>query len=239
VPQDLQVSLLGGLRVTSLGSEMPLPASRKARALLAFLAVTGRPHRRERLCELFWDLPDDPKTPLRWSLTKLRKVVDAPDRPRIIADRERVHYDTKAVHIDIRDIHARLRQQQGQLVVDDLEAMARQLDMVLMDGLDGAGDQSFEAWLVSEREDAQAARVTVLRQLATHPAMAPAPAKKWLRLWRDADPADAETHARVSPAPATTSPGATDIGRGPASGTGTTSTSPPSARRSDRPATGS
>jgi hypothetical protein len=110
---------------------------------------------------------------LRWSLSKLRKVVDAPDRPRIIADRERVHFDAKDVDIDIRDIHARLRQQEGQLAVDDLEAMARQLDMVLLDGLDGAGDQPFESWLVSEREDAQAARVTVLRQLATHPEMAP------------------------------------------------------------------
>ena len=96
---DLQISLLGELRVTSPDMEVPLPASRKARALLAFLVATGRPHRRERLCELFWDLPDDPKAALRWSLSKLRKVVDAPERPRIIADRERVYFDTNSVHM--------------------------------------------------------------------------------------------------------------------------------------------
>ena len=198
MPHDLQVSLLGELRVTSLGSEVPLP-SRKARALLAFLAGTGRPHRRERLCELFWDLPDDPKAALRWSLSKLRKVVDAPDRPRIIADRERVHFTTEDVGIDIRGVYGLLREQEGNLAVDDLEAMARRLEMVLLDGLDGTGDVAFESWLLSEREDARAARIAVLRQLATHPDVAPASAKKWLRLWREADPAGMPRRTRRLP----------------------------------------
>lgn len=238
VPQNLQVSLLGELRVTSRESEVPLPASRKARALLAFLAGTGRPHRRERLCELFWDLPDDPRAALRWSLSKLRRVVDAPDRPRIIADRERVYFDTKGVDIDIRDIHARLREQEKHLAVDELEAMARRLDMVLLDGLDEAGNMAFESWLLSEREDAQAARVAVLRQLVTHPDIAPASAKKWRRLWRDADPADAEAHARVSPVPAITNPGAANAAgtSGPASAIGNAATLRPSGKRPDRAA---
>lgn len=192
LPQKLQVSLLGELRVTAEGAEVPLPASRKARALLAFLAATGRPHRRERLCELLWDLPDDPKAALRWSLSKLRRVVDQPDRPLIIADRERVLFDTRDVEIDIRDIHARLRQPDKPLSMAELEAMAERLDRVLLDGLDGAGDEAFDSWLRSEREDAAAARSAVLRQLAGHPEVAPAAAKKWLRLWHEADPEGAE-----------------------------------------------
>ncbi|WP_340119394.1 alpha/beta fold hydrolase [Pelagibius sp. 7325] len=202
MPLDLQISLLGELRVSAAGAELPLPASRKARALLAFLAATGRPHRRERLCELLWDLPDDPKAALRWSLSKLRRVVDAPDRPRIVADRERVHFDTQNVEIDIRDIHAALRQDGDSLTPAALEIMAERLDRVLLDGLDGAGDAAFDAWLTSEREDAQAARAAVLRRLATHPEIAPAAAKKWQRLWRDADPADAAAHAAAAPATA-------------------------------------
>jgi pimeloyl-ACP methyl ester carboxylesterase/DNA-binding SARP family transcriptional activator len=205
--EDFQVSLLGELRVTARGAEVPLPASRKARALLAFLAATGRPHRRERLCELFWDMPDDPKAALRWSLSKLRKVVDSPERPLIIADRERVEFDTRDIGIDIRDIHARLRQAQDPLAAEELEAMARQLDLVLLDGLDGAGDDAFDAWLTSERDDAAAARSAVLRQLAGHPEVAPAAAKKWQRLWREADPEAAEA-AAAAPAPAAESTGA-------------------------------
>ena len=97
----LEITLLGELKVVRDGQEMALPSSRKARALLAFLITTQRPHRRERLCELFWDLPDDPKAALRWSLSKLRKVVDSADHLRIIADRERVSFETSGMDVDI------------------------------------------------------------------------------------------------------------------------------------------
>jgi hypothetical protein len=81
--------------------------------------------------------------------------------------------------------------------------MAERLDMILLDGLDRAGDAAFESWLAAEREDAEAARVAVLRQLATHPEIQAVAARKWLRLWHDADPSSAEAHERVtSPAPA-------------------------------------
>jgi pimeloyl-ACP methyl ester carboxylesterase len=201
LPPKLRISLLGELRVGAAGAEMALPASRKARALLGFLAATGRPHRRERLCELFWDLPDDPKAALRWSLSKLRKVVDSPERPLIVADRERVLFDTREVEVDIRDIHTRLREAEGLLSAAELEAMARGLEQVLLDGLDGAGDTAFDAWLTAEREDAAAARIAVLRQLTRHPEVAPAAAKKWLRLWREADPEGAAA-AEPLPGPA-------------------------------------
>jgi pimeloyl-ACP methyl ester carboxylesterase len=183
---DLEISLCGELRVVSDGSGISLPASRKARGLLAFLVATGRPHRRERLCEMFWNLPDDPKAALRWSLSKLRGVVDAPDRARIVADRERVHFDCEGVRVDVNEFYARLRQEH--VAVEELEPIARQLDMVFLDGLDGAGGDSFDAWLASERNDAQAARAAVLRRLATHADIDPISAQKWRRLWREADP---------------------------------------------------
>ncbi|MFN7104346.1 MAG: alpha/beta hydrolase, partial [Pseudorhizobium sp.] len=109
MPEEIRISLLGELRVIFGDREVELPASRKARALLSFLVATGRPHRRERLCELLWDVPDDPRAALRWALTKIRKVVDTPDRHRIIADRERVNFDLEGTQVDIRDIHAALR----------------------------------------------------------------------------------------------------------------------------------
>ena len=193
---EFEISLLGELRVVRQGAEVTLPASRKARALLAFLVATGRPHRRERLCELFWDLPDDPKAGLRWSLTKLRKVVDSPDRARIIADRERVALDAEGLYVDIRDAHARLRDGAEELSVAALEDMARRLDAVLLDGLDGAGDAAFRSWLEAERADARAARITVLRLLATHSDVSTVSAPKWMRLWRDIDTEGAEDFER-------------------------------------------
>lgn len=196
--EALSISLLGELRVFRAGEELPLPASRKARALLAFLIATGRPHRRERLCELFWDLPDDPRAALRWSLTKLRKVIDDPDRPRIVADRERVAVDTEGLRLDIRAMREDVASGLDALPLDALEAMARRLDEVLLDGLDGAGGEAFADWLSAERADAEGLRIEVLRHLASHPANPPAIAEKWRRLWHAANP----SAARETPDPA-------------------------------------
>ncbi|WP_232830444.1 alpha/beta hydrolase [Oceanicella sp. SM1341] len=228
MPSDLEISLLGELRVRQHGAEMPLPASRKARALLAFLVATGRPHRRERLCEVFWDLPDDPKAALRWALTKLRKVVDTPGQPRILADRERVCFDPAGAQTDLTALHARLRDASAPPGPEELEHMARALGQVLLDGLDGAGGEAFEAWLVSEREDARMAHAEVLRRLATHPATPPMQARKWTRLWQQADPdaplpedpacpgGDGRTGLAPAPARPPLAPAADDPGPAPA-----------------------
>jgi DNA-binding SARP family transcriptional activator len=52
--------VLGNLTVIKNGVRLNLPRSKRTRALLAYLAITARPHRRDRLCALFWSLPDDP-----------------------------------------------------------------------------------------------------------------------------------------------------------------------------------
>src|SRR5690606_29575003 len=89
----LELSLIGEIAVRRDAQEVSLPGSAKTRALLAYLAATGREHRRESLCSLFWNVPDDPKGALRWSLSKLRQAVDEPDRARLLADRETVRLD--------------------------------------------------------------------------------------------------------------------------------------------------
>ena len=61
VASTLELRVLGELELVRAGKALPLPASRKSRALLAFLAVTARPHLRENLCDLLWLGPDDPR----------------------------------------------------------------------------------------------------------------------------------------------------------------------------------
>src|SRR5690606_10245748 len=79
----LSLGFLGDMEVCRDGARLALPQSKKTRALLAYLAVTGRPHRRDRLCALLWEMPDDPRGALRWSLSKLRPLVDEPAQRRI------------------------------------------------------------------------------------------------------------------------------------------------------------
>jgi len=72
----LALKFLGDLEIARGSERVELPPSRKTRALLAYLALTGRAFRREHLCELLWEIPDDPRGSLRWSLSKLRRLVD-------------------------------------------------------------------------------------------------------------------------------------------------------------------
>src|SRR5215471_17524831 len=97
----LELRVLGELEVVRDSAPVTLPPSRKTRALLAYLALTRVAHRRERLCEIFWDVPDDPRGALRWSLSKIRPVVDDPAHPRLVADRNSVELRTEALVIDL------------------------------------------------------------------------------------------------------------------------------------------
>ena len=61
-----------------------MPRSRKVRTLLSFLALEARSLPRSRLCDLLWDVPNDPRGELRWCLSKLRGLLDDADRRRVI-----------------------------------------------------------------------------------------------------------------------------------------------------------
>src|SRR5438270_861711 len=72
------------------GRPLPLPPSKKTRALLAYLCLQPRRFQRGHLCELLWDIPDDPRGSLRWSLSKIRGLVDDERHQRVVADRTSV-----------------------------------------------------------------------------------------------------------------------------------------------------
>ncbi len=75
-PDGVRLRMLGPLAIERGGAALELPASRKMCGLLAYLALTQRPVRRSRLCELLWDeAANDPRGELRWCLSKLRGLL--------------------------------------------------------------------------------------------------------------------------------------------------------------------
>src|SRR5918992_4391607 len=103
------IRLLGELQLVGRdGRAVALPASRKTRALLGYLIATGQSHRRERLCDLLWDGPDDPRAELRWSLSKIRAALDDQEGMRLTADRERVGVELGNAVIDIQRVRSLL-----------------------------------------------------------------------------------------------------------------------------------
>lgn len=184
----LHITLLGELSVSADGKAVDLPASRKTRAVLGYLAATGRPVRRERLCEMFWDLPDDPRGSLRWALSKLRQVVDRDGVRRIIADRERVALSLDHTHVELRTIWQRLADDPPLIPPPELRVMAEQFERPFLEGLEHAGTESFQLWLASERENVHLLHLNVLRRLALHPDLRQPEAVKWARLWQEMTP---------------------------------------------------
>ncbi|QEA39098.1 alpha/beta fold hydrolase [Pistricoccus aurantiacus] len=191
----LGIQTLGELAISRDGECVPLPASKKTRALLAYLVLTGRPQRRDRLCEMFWEIPDDPRAALRWSLSKLRPVVNDAVTERLAADRERVTFVSHQVEIDIRRLAERLERED--LTVAALREMAERLSEPLLDGLDLPNQELFQRWLTAERQEMQRLRAGVLHRLATHGDITPDQALPWSRAWLEADPFNREAAARL------------------------------------------
>jgi DNA-binding SARP family transcriptional activator/pimeloyl-ACP methyl ester carboxylesterase len=165
VSKSLEIRTLGGLQVSRDGQPEDLPASRKTRALLAYLAVSARSHRRERLCELFWEVPDDPRGSLRWSLTKIRRLVDDAKTQRIVATRDSVHFDPAGAGIDVITLRDALNGRPGTLPVPRLEELARLFHGEFLEGIDLPNCPGFQNWLVAEREAVRSMRRRVLTEL--------------------------------------------------------------------------
>jgi DNA-binding SARP family transcriptional activator len=161
----LTIRLLGEIEIIRDGSVQPLPPSKKTRALLAYLALTGRSHRRERLCSLFWDIPHDPRGALRWSLSRLRPLVDEPHRPHIVADRDTVGFDVGDAEIDVLVVRDALRAGPEDLDTAALEALAGRFHGELLEGQDLPDLHDFQAWCVAEREDARRLQAQLLTAL--------------------------------------------------------------------------
>src|SRR5262249_2451199 len=177
----MQVSVLGRLRVRRDGSSVELPPSKKTRALLAYLAVTARPHSRDRLCGMLWGVPDDPRAALRWSLTRLRPLVDERDAPRIIADRETVRLDLDRVTVDILSARNAVRNGAATLSTAALRGAVETLEGDFLEGLDLPDCDLFQSWCTAEREETRRLRAQLLTALIDRLANAPDEALRYAR----------------------------------------------------------
>jgi TolB-like protein/DNA-binding SARP family transcriptional activator len=163
-----------------------LPPSRKTRALLAYLALTGRPHRREQLCEMFWDVPDDPRGALRWSLSKIRPVVDELEFPRLFADRQDVELRTEKLDIDLFTAQAGAEA----AAAGDLARAGSLFRGPLLTDLDLPANGEFHTWLLALREDARKLQSQILRDLTERLRTTPQEALRCARELVRVDPYD-------------------------------------------------
>jgi DNA-binding SARP family transcriptional activator len=165
ISSGMRVHVLGELAVVRHGATVALPPSKKTRALLAFLVVTRTPHSRKRLCDFLWDGPDDPRAALRWSLAKLRPVLDDGDGVRLLADRERVRFEALGARIDLFEAIGHTTPDVASVGTDALRRAAATLSGDFLDGLDMPDCYQFHEWCSAQRERVRALRLSVLDAL--------------------------------------------------------------------------
>lgn len=172
----LELRFLGEFEVRRDGRPQPLPPSKKTRALLAYLCLQPRRFRREQLCELLWEIPDDPRASLRWSLSKLRRLVDDGKRARIVADRNTVGMDANGVSIDVQQLRELATADLASVPTGALEAAVTRYRGNFLEGLEFSSFHAFYTWCVAEREQALRDRAALLteliRRLAAEPGRA-------------------------------------------------------------------
>ncbi len=159
----LRVSLLGGFEARTTGEVTPALSGKKDRALLALLAMSrGRSHTRERLTSLLWGERDQPlaRHSLRQSLATLRRFLGTGTPHPLQTDGENVWLDPRSVSVDALNFEESV----GRGGRAGLESAVK---LYTGDFLEGfvLNEQTFDDWLVSERQRLATMALNALREL--------------------------------------------------------------------------
>ncbi len=145
----LELTLFGGFQGRfGTGAALAL-STRKAQALLAFLALTpGRSYPREKLASLLWGGMREPQArrSLRQALFTLRKAV-ATDPPALLIAGESIAVNPVAVDVDVVEF-------ERSVVEGTTETLERAAALYRGEFLEGLALQEapFEEWLLAQRE---------------------------------------------------------------------------------------
>jgi DNA-binding SARP family transcriptional activator/TolB-like protein len=193
--RGLDVRVLGPLAVRRDGVALALPRSRKVRALLGFLAVTSGFVARSRICDLLWDAPNDPRGELRWCLSKIRTLIDRPDRARVVAQApDLVALDLEGCLVDAIEIDRVARAGVAAAPDDQLAAVCALFGGDLLDGLELDGHTEFTSWLAGQRRRYRALHTAVLEELTRRAPVGSADMFARLDAWLPLAPFDRRPH---------------------------------------------
>lgn len=194
---EFELRLLGPMAMLRRGQALILPPSRKARALLALLALAPRPMSRDQLCEMLWDRPSDPRAELRGALSKLRALLDEPLRKRVLANAHGVHLDLGDGIIDVRELESQVRSRNDSSATLASSIHAAGFDGEFLAGLDIDGAPIYSHWVMAERRRWRSLYIALLERMADHFPPQSAEALDCLSRWLRLLPHDRRAHERL------------------------------------------
>lgn len=195
VAAGLCVRMLGPLRLTRGGRAVPLPASRKLRALFAYLALSPRPLGRSQLCELLWETPNDPRGELRWCLSRIRATINEPGRQRVITEGDTLALDLGGCRVDAAEVAQAAHAGIETLDAERQQALAGLFGGEFLEGLEIEGSPAFGSWVTAQRRRLRGCHTALLEQLATR--LPPGQARGFLEAWLQLAPFDRRVHERL------------------------------------------
>lgn len=159
----VKLTLFGSPRIERDGVEVRFD-TRKAVALLALLAVTGRDHSRDSLAAMLW--PDLDRSRARAALRRTLSVT-AVIGSALVLEADRVSLDARLVRCDVHRFRV--------LAAADDAASWRQADDLarapLLDGFSLRDSASFDDWQFAASETLRGAHAQLLARLAQHHAV--------------------------------------------------------------------
>ncbi len=188
---ELTISMFGRLSVVRSGLSVDLPPSRKVRALLAYLSVSAHPVGRGRLCELLGDVPNDPKGELRWCLSRLRAILDEPERARVTSRSDMISLDLTDCLVDAVQVEAAMRAGLETLDLASLSRLCRLFAGDFLEGLDLQRSPQLDYWVATQRSRYRASHAALLERLVALLPNDPREARPHVERWVELSPFDA------------------------------------------------
>ena len=161
---SIEVRMLGPLTIRREGVTLPLPASRKVRGLLAYLSLSPRAVARSQLCELLWDVPNDPRGELRWSLSKIRGLIDANGQRRVETQADAIRLDLADCFVDAIEV-AQAAQTIASTEPERLQELAALFAGDFLQGLEIDRNPAFNGWITAQRRRFRGYHAALLEQL--------------------------------------------------------------------------
>lgn len=165
------------------GAALKLPASRKTRALLVYLVLSGGSFRRDHLCEMLWARRDDFRGALRWSLCKLRPILNADGRERLRTDRDRVQIDMQGLLVDLHVMRACVADEAASTA--ELTRAWEQMGLPMMRDCELPGQAPFMAWIEEQRREVRKLRTQLSQRLALSCEVSSEEMQLWTQRWND------------------------------------------------------
>jgi DNA-binding SARP family transcriptional activator/TolB-like protein len=191
---SVEIRMLGPLTLVRNGAALALPASRKVRGLLTYLALAPHPVPRTQLCELLWDVPNDPRGELRWCLSKIRGLIDDPGRRRVDTHADTVGLDLSDCFVDAIEV-MRTAARIGTAAPDRLHAVAALFTGDFLEGRDVDRSPLFSGWLGAQRRRFRNWHTAILERLVS--TATDTEVLGLLERWVELAPFDPNVHQRL------------------------------------------